>query len=113
VWVFYFFAAIAIWLGLVSLRGGVRFVRYVQAEVGREYPEFTPFVTVFAPCRGLEVGLKENISAIFAQDYPAFEIVFVTDRADDPALAIIEAARRSFYRQIRPDNALCDFRSGD
>jgi len=102
VWVFYFFAAISIWLGLVSLLGGVRFVRYVHAELGKDYPEFTPFVTVFVPCRGLDEGLKENVSAIFAQDYPAFEIVFVTDRADDPALAIIEAARRSFADKSGP-----------
>jgi len=100
--IFYSFAAISICLGLVSLRGGVRFVRYVHAELGKEYPEFTPFVTVFVPCRGLDEGLKENINAIFAQDYPAFEIVFVTDRADDPALAIIEAARRSFADKSGP-----------
>ena len=100
--VFYFFAAIAIWLGLVSLLGGARFVRYVHAELGREYPEFAPFVTVFVPCRGLDAGLKENISAILAQDYPAFEIVFVTDRADDPALTIIEAAGRSFAGKSGP-----------
>lgn len=99
---FYFFAAIAIWLGLVSLRGGVRFVRYLQAELVREYSEFLPFATVFVPCRGLDDGLKENINAIFAQDYPAFEIIFVSDRADDPALAIIEEARRSFTGESGP-----------
>jgi cellulose synthase/poly-beta-1,6-N-acetylglucosamine synthase-like glycosyltransferase len=99
---FYFFAAIAIWLGLVSLRGGVRFVRYVQAELAKELPEFTPFATVFVPCRGLDDGLKENIEAIFAQAYPAFEIIFVSDRADDPALAIIEEARRSFAGESGP-----------
>jgi ceramide glucosyltransferase len=92
---FYFFAAISIWLGLISLRGGARFVRYLRAELAREYPEFTPFATVFVPCRGVDDGLKENINAIFAQDYPAFEIVFVSDTADDPAFAIIEEARRS------------------
>ena len=100
--IFYFFAAISICLGLVSLRGGVRFVRYVHAELGKDYPEFMPFATVFVPCRGLDEDLKENVSAIFAQDYPAFEIVFVTDRADDPALAIIEAARRSFADKSGP-----------
>ncbi len=99
---FYFFAAIAIWLGLVSLRGGVRFVRYVQAELAKELPEFTPFATVFVPCRGLDDGLKENIEAIFAQAYEAFEIIFVSDRADDPALAIIEEARRSFAGESGP-----------
>jgi ceramide glucosyltransferase len=100
--VFYFFAAIAIWLGLVSLRGGVRFVRYVQGELAKEPPEFTPFATVFVPCRGLDDGLKENIGAIFAQAYPAFEIIFVSDRADDPALALIEEARRSFSGELGP-----------
>lgn len=99
---FYFFAAIAIWLGLVSLRGGVRFVRYLQAELAKDYPEFTPFVTVFVPCRGLDDGLKENIKAIFSQDYPSFEIVFVTDSRDDPALKIIDEARRSFTKDSGP-----------
>jgi ceramide glucosyltransferase len=100
--VFYFFAAISIWLGLVSLRGGVRFVRYLQAELAREYPQSQPFATVFVPCRGLDQDLKENIQAIFAQDYPAFEIVFVSDHADDPAFAIIDDARRSFAGESGP-----------
>jgi ceramide glucosyltransferase len=99
---FYFLAAIAIWLGLLSLRGGVRFFRYLQAELAQEYPEFTPFVTVFVPCRGLDDGLKENISAIFMQDYPAFETIFVTDRADDPALAVVAEARRSYRKKDGP-----------
>src|SRR5438552_7552880 len=100
--VFYFFAAISIWLGLLSLRGGVRFVRYLQTELTKEYPEFTPFVTVFMPLRGIGDGFSENINAVFAQDYPAFEIVFVADRADDPALAVVEAARRSFAGVVGP-----------
>jgi ceramide glucosyltransferase len=100
--VFYFFAAVSIWLGLVSLRGGVRFVRYFQNELAKEYPEFTPFATVFVPCRGVDEGLKENIDAIFAQDYPAFEIVFVSDRASDPAFAVIDEARRSFTGKSGP-----------
>ena len=92
--IFYFFAAISIWLGLVSLRGGMRFGRYLKSELANEYPEFTPFATVFVPCRGLDGGLKENIKAILAQDYPKFEVVFVTDRADDPSIALVEEARR-------------------
>src|SRR5258708_39723484 len=100
--IFYIFAAISIWLGFLSLRGGVRFVRYLQTELTKEYPEFTPFVTVFMPLRGIDEGLSENINAVFAQDYPTFEIVFVVDRADDPALAVVEVARRSFAGAVGP-----------
>jgi len=93
--VFYFFAAIVIWLGILSLRGGFDFAGYVRRETARPLPDFTPFVSVVAPCRGQEDGLQENINALFLQDYPAYEIVFVTDRADDPALSLVEKVRES------------------
>lgn len=99
---FYFLAAISIWLGFISLRGGVRFVRYLQAELANDYPDFTPFVSLFVPCRGLDEGLRENIEAIFEQDYPSFEVVFVSDSQDDPALRIIDEARRSFAGKSGP-----------
>src|ERR1051326_5748431 len=97
---FYFLATISIWLGLVSLRCGLRFVLYLRAELAKEGPGFAPFVTVFVPCRGIDEGLKENIGAIFAQDYPQFEIIFVSDRAHEPPLAIIEAARISLRQEF-------------
>jgi ceramide glucosyltransferase len=99
---YYFFAALSILLGLLSLRGGLRFVRYVQGELAKEIPDFTPFVTVVLPCRGVDDGLKGNIAGLFAQDYPAFEVVFVSDSADDPAFGVIEAARRSFHGPTGP-----------
>jgi ceramide glucosyltransferase len=101
-WAYYFLAAIVIWLGLSSLRGGLRFARYLQAELTREDPEFTPFVTVFVPCRGVDDGLRENLLAIYAQDYPAFEIIAVSDGADDPALAVVAEACRSLEKRPRP-----------
>lgn len=88
--IFYFFAAIVIWLGILSLRGGLSFAGYVRRETARPLSDFTPFVSVIAPCRGLEDGLRENIAALCHQNYPRYEIVFVTDRADDAALGVIE-----------------------
>jgi cellulose synthase/poly-beta-1,6-N-acetylglucosamine synthase-like glycosyltransferase len=87
--VFYFFAAIVIWLGVLSLRGGVRFAAYVRSEVSKPLADFVPHVSVFAPGRGLDSGLQQNLAALFQQDYPNYEIVFVTDRTDDPALGLI------------------------
>src|SRR5206468_935443 len=99
---FYFFAAISIYLGLLSLRGGVRFARYLRTESSRQYPEFTPFTTVFVPLRGIDEGLKENIAAIFALDYPNYEIVFISGEQDDPAWGVVEDARRSFAGDAGP-----------
>src|SRR5215204_5275222 len=87
---FYFLAAIVIALGVLSLRGGFGFVRYVRHKLSAPNPEFTPFVSIIAPCRGLEAGLQENIEALFRQHYPNYEIVFVTDSAGDPAISLIE-----------------------
>ena len=101
-WAFYFLAAIAVWLGLSSLRGGLRFACYLQSELAEEYPEFTPFVSVFVPCRGIDDGLRENLAAIFAQDYPAFEIIAVSDGADDPALAVVAEVSQSLARHASP-----------
>jgi len=86
---FYFLAALVICLGIISLRRGLRFAAYVRSEATIPLADFTPYVSVFAPCRGLEGGLEENINALFRQDYPACEIIFVSDRADDPALGLI------------------------
>jgi ceramide glucosyltransferase len=99
---FYFLAAVSIWLGLLSLRGGLRFVRYIQSETVREYPTFTPFATVIVPIRGLDHGLQENITAIFSQDYPAYEVIFVSDDAKDPAWAVVEKARLDFQGPSGP-----------
>ena len=99
---FYFFAAVSIYLSLLSLRSGVRFVRYLQTEIAKDPPEYAPFVTLFVPCRGVDEGLKDNILSLFAQDYPAFEIIFVSDSADDPAFAVVEEARQEFHEPTGP-----------
>jgi ceramide glucosyltransferase len=98
-WFFYFFAALVVWLGIVSLRGGWRYLAYVRRELAKGVPDFTPFVSVIAPCRGLDQGLRDNIAAVFGQQYPAYEIIFVSDSGDDPALAVIEEVRREMEQR--------------
>jgi ceramide glucosyltransferase len=97
-WVFYFFAALLILQSLISLRGGVRYLSYIRGETlaAEDEPAFTPYASVLAPCRGLDQGLRENLRALFLQNYPAYEIIFVVDKEQDPALAVIEELRREF-----------------
>jgi cellulose synthase/poly-beta-1,6-N-acetylglucosamine synthase-like glycosyltransferase len=87
---FYFFAAIVIWLGVLSVLSGLRFASYIRRETARQLSDFAPFVSVIAPCRGLEDGLPENIAAFFQQEYPSYEIIFVTDHAGDPSLQVVK-----------------------
>ena len=86
---FYFFAAIVILLGVTSLLGGFRFAAFIRQHFHDTGPEFTPFVSVIAPCRGLEPGLRENLTTLLRQNYPAYEVIFVTGAADDPVWPLI------------------------
>jgi cellulose synthase/poly-beta-1,6-N-acetylglucosamine synthase-like glycosyltransferase len=95
-WVFYFFAALLICQGIASLLGGVRYLKYVRRELRSARPIFKPYATIIAPSRGLDQGLRENLAALFRQDYPAYEIIFVTDSADDSSLSVVMDVRREW-----------------
>ncbi len=100
-WVFSFFAALLIWQGLVSLHGGMRYLAYVRREINAARPPFAPLASIIAPCRGLDFGLRENLDALFRQDYPHYEIIFVTGRADDASLAVVEELRREWQQSTQ------------
>jgi ceramide glucosyltransferase len=91
---FYLAAAVVIWLGILSLRNGFSFASYVKGEVAQPLPDYTPFASVIAPTRGLDQGLRENISPLLNQNYPNYEIIFVTDQPADPSILVIEEVRR-------------------
>jgi ceramide glucosyltransferase len=100
-WAFYFFAALLFLQSAISLRGGVRYLSYIRRETVKAEPDFAPYASVIAPCRGLDQGLRDNLAALFLQSYPAYEIIFVTDDARDPSLAIIEDLRREYGASSR------------
>src|SRR5260370_23391173 len=89
-YLFYLLAGLGIWLGLQSLRGGLRYRAYVRKETARPLADFTPFVSVIAPNRGSDAGLRENVAALLNQNYPVYEILFVFDGAEDPGAKLIE-----------------------
>jgi len=95
VYVYYFLAAIACWFGIQSLLSGLRYAAYVRRETARPLPDFQPFVSVIAPGRGLEPGLAENLEPLLTQDYARYEVLFVFDRAGDPACEIVARLKTS------------------
>src|SRR3989440_367656 len=93
---FYTLAALVVLQSLASLRGGVRWLAFFRRELDAKRSLYMPPASVVVPCRGLDQGLRANLAALFTQHYPAYELVFVSDRADDPALAVAEELRRGF-----------------
>ena len=95
-WVFYSLAALVVLQSALSLRGGVRYFRFFRRELSTPRPLYMPFASVFVPCRGLDQGLRLNLSALFRQHYPAYELIFVSDREDDPGLGVARELGRWF-----------------
>ena len=88
--VFYVLAALSCWFGIQSLLNGIRYAAYVRREMNRALPEFQPFVSVIAPGRGLDQELSDNLSPLLTQDYPRYEVLFVFDAPDDPAIKVVD-----------------------
>src|SRR5688500_16309244 len=95
-WFFYFIAALVLVQSALSLRGGVRYLKFFRRELAAPRTLYMPFASVFVPCRGLDKGLRWNLGALFRQHYPAYELVFVSDRADDEGLEIARQLAREF-----------------
>ncbi|MDQ3800814.1 MAG: glycosyltransferase family 2 protein [Acidobacteriota bacterium] len=99
--VFYFFAAVLVFLSYKSLRGGINYLDFFKRELARPESGFTPFVSVIAPCRGLDDGLEKNLSALFRQDFPAYEVIFVTSHETDESVKIIEEVSREGAKRAK------------
>ena len=89
IFVFYFLAPLLVWLSFKSFRNGIEYLRFFRKELAKPPSEFTPFVSVIAPCRGLDEGLEQNLTALIEQDYPAYEVLFVVDDEMDEAVPVI------------------------
>ncbi len=65
--IFYFLATLIVWQGIVSLFGGFRYLAFMRREMkpdgNARDVSYAPFVSVIAPCRGLDQGLRENLAA--------------------------------------------------
>ena len=94
IYVFYFFAAVLVFLGYKSLRGGINYLNFFRFELAKPESDYTPFCSIIAPCRGVDEGLRENLAALFRQDFPDYEIIFVVDDERDESVKVIEKISR-------------------
>jgi ceramide glucosyltransferase len=92
---------------LVVLTAGASVAGLLQALAGsllvqrfarrRANPDTTlPPITVLKPLYGDEPLLEQALASICVQDYPDWQVVFGVQRADDPAIAVVDRLRLRF-----------------
>ena len=76
---------------LAGWRAVTRFASRSPAPAGSRPP-----VSVLKPLHGDEPSLEAALASCCAQDYPAFQVVFGVQRADDPALDAVRRVQARF-----------------
>ena len=115
IFIFCLFAVVLVYYSFKSWRGGVNYLDFFRTELAKPESDFAPFVSIFVPCRGIDSGLEENLLALFRQNFPAYEILFVVDSETDKAVSVIkkifnrrdaETRRKTFEKNepLRFDN---------
>jgi ceramide glucosyltransferase len=82
--------------GLAGIVDGISYYRYVRKHLGTPVDPWTPFISVFLPCKGLDYELERNVEAVLCQDYPDYEVILVTASGSDPSVPVLESLRARY-----------------
>ena len=92
-WLFLALSAAILGEALWTLKSVAGFRRFFFRELTAAqnfHFEKWPKVALLAPCKGVEPGLRENIESWFRLDYPDFQIFFIVESENDPAMSVIQ-----------------------
>jgi cellulose synthase/poly-beta-1,6-N-acetylglucosamine synthase-like glycosyltransferase len=90
---FYILVLLQIALGLYSLWDGIGWFRIVRQRLNSHAGFYAPSVALICPCKGVERGLEDNLTALARFEYANYEIYFSLATSLDPALKIIERVK--------------------
>ena len=79
---YWFFAAPALLLAFLSLRGERKRADYVAGRLVQT-PQRLPPASVIVPVKGMDEGLRENLAALASLDYPDYELIIAANTAGD------------------------------
>ncbi len=88
-------------LSIVHVLGGVVLVARFAGRRPRPLAGPAPLVSVLRPVRGTDPDLDEACTSVCVQDYPAYEVLFAVQDANDPALPVLERMRSRFPDRAR------------
>jgi ceramide glucosyltransferase len=90
IYAFYIMAVLLMVQAALSLIKSARHLAFIRRDSSAPLNPFTPPASIIVPCKGIDLGLEENLRALFFQNYPSYEIIFVIATADDAARPVIE-----------------------
>ena len=90
---YWFFVAPSLLLALLSLRGERKRADYVADRLAAP-PKRLPPASVIVPVKGHDEGLRENLAALAALDYPDYELIIVAHSAADIPLGVLPERAR-------------------
>jgi ceramide glucosyltransferase len=91
---FWFFAGPAVVLAFLSLRGERKRAAYIAGQLAQALPADPPPATIIVPVKGDDPGLRENLAALAAQDYPDYELIVVAHCAADIPAGVLPSRVR-------------------
>lgn len=84
--------AVAALLGFLLTLNAWEFRRLVRSRLRQQISDYhVPLghVALIAPVKGADPELRRNLAALLEQDYADYQVVFVVESEDDPALPVI------------------------
>ena len=93
VFLYWLFAGPALVLAAISLRSERKRADYVARRLA-ERPENLPPASVIVPVKGYDEGLRENLAALAALDYPDYELIVAAHSAADIPAGVLPSRVR-------------------
>ncbi len=97
---FYILVLQQILQGIYSLWQGIEWLRMVRQRLSSHAGFYAPQVAVICPCKGMEMGLEDNLTALARFDYPNYEIFIPVATSLDPSLKVIERVKATSKRRV-------------
>jgi len=97
---FYVLVLAQVALGIYSLWNGFEWFRMVKRRLTSHAGFYAPTTALICPCKGIERGLEDNLTALTRFEYANYEIYFTLATSLDPALKIIERVKAASQRPV-------------
>lgn len=98
---FWLFVGPALVLALRSLKGERERAAYTRRRLA-EQPHSLPPASVIVPVKGHDEGLRENLAALAALDYPDYELIVAAHSADDIPPGVLPSRAKIVLAHAEP-----------